>query len=31
MSLDGPIQRLIDIMRNGTERATKTGDLIMRI
>ena len=31
MSLDGRIQRLIDIMRDGTERAAKTGDLIMRV
>src|ERR1035437_1775544 len=31
MSLDGGIQRLIDVMRNGTERAAKAGDLIMRI
>ncbi len=31
MSLNGLIQRLIDIMRDGTERAAKTGDLIMRI
>ena len=31
MSLDGLIQRLIDIMRDGTEGTAKTGDLIMRI
>ena len=31
MSLDGLVQRLIDIMRDGTEGAAKTGDLIMRI
>ena len=31
MSLNGCVQRLIDIMRDGTERAAKTGDLIMRI
>ena len=31
MSLDGSVQWLIDIMRDGTERAAKTGNLIMRI
>ena len=31
MSLNGGVQRLIDIMRDGTEGAAKTGDLIMRI
>src|SRR5271157_888236 len=31
MSLNRGVQRLIDIMRDGTERAAKTGDLLMRI
>src|ERR1700691_1580592 len=31
MSLNRGVQWLIDIMRDGTERAVKTGDLIMRI
>src|SRR5271155_4333446 len=31
MSLNSGVQRLIDIMRDGTERAAKTSDLIMRI
>ena len=31
MGLDGLVQRLTDIMRDGIERAAKTGDLIVRI
>ena len=31
MSLDRGVQRLIDIMRDGSERAVKTRDLVMRI
>src|SRR5271168_4768927 len=31
MSLNGHVQRLIDIVRDGTERAAKAGDLLMRI
>ena len=31
MSLDGGVQRLIDIVRNGAERAAETADLIVRI
>ena len=31
MSLNRGVQGLIDIMRNGIERAAETGDLIVRI
>ena len=31
MSLDGGVQRLIHIMRDGIERATKTGDVLVGI